>query len=196
MTLSKGSYRGPQVEGASFVVRPVRRSVSTLCVLSMLGCASGWPPPPDRSDPGVRAGLFSVPETPPYGLRGRYSGEILTRSDSIWVVFDSAFVALREASDERPVTLEYVGAGLVGSRGFAEDFFIRGSERRVRTTLRLGDERSLGSFYIGVAGDGSRPLDSLHLRIIHRLSLPGVPVAETYTWFSRSVGDILEPTRE
>lgn len=173
---------------------PILRLTAALCALSALGCAAGWPPPPGRSEPGVRAGFFSVPETAPYAVRGRYSGELIRRGDSLWIVVDSGAVAHRRPPGEQPVVLEYIAAGLVGPRGFGEDPFIRGSERMVRANLRPGDEVPLGPFFVGVTFDGLPPLDELSVRIIHRMSAPGMPILETYTFFSESIGDILEPT--
>jgi hypothetical protein len=137
---------------------------------------------------------FSVPETPPYAVRGRYVGELRERGDSVWVILDSGTVAYRrDPPGNGPGTLEYIGAGLVGPRGFSEDFFIRGSRQKIGERIRVGEELPVGPFYVGATSNGFRPIDELSVRIIHRLSYSETPVAETYTWFSASIGEILRP---
>jgi hypothetical protein len=132
---------------------------------------------------------FELAETPPFGIRGSYAGEIVRKGDTLWIHVTHGVLANRQPPDRPSQTTEFISAAL---NQFNPDgtfaTVARGTRVPAVHTLSSGDEVEVGPFSIRIVNESSADLDLLRLRMVHRMRHRGDRIGETYTNFPGVVG--------
>ena len=133
---------------------------------------------------------FVVEETPPYVVRGRYSGDLVTHGDTLWVNVEYGVLTYHGRTGQPSRTLEFISAALLEVEPTGVWSFVRrGSRVPMALTLAPADEVEIGPFGIRILYQGS--LGRLHLSIVHRFIRPDGGVAEAYTRFDQPLEILL-----